>query len=433
MLLFWFRRDLRLHDNAGLFHALASGKPVLPLFIFDRAILAKLEDKADARVSFIHDTVTKMQRELEDSGSTLLVKYGEPLEVLSELLNKYEVEGIYTNRDYEPYAQERDKAMAELAQQHQVEFSTFKDQVIFEKSEIMTQSGTPYKVYTPYKNAWKKAFTSEMAAPYTCREYFRQLLPHFKTNLPTLQEIGFTRSKIEVPPHDLSPETLSAYHSTRNLPALDATSRLSPHLRFGTVSVREAVKEALAHNDVWLQELIWREFFMQLLFHFPASADSSFSPKFSSINWRNIEEEFQRWCEGTTGFPLVDAGMRELNETGFMHNRVRMVVASFLVKDLLIDWRWGEAYFAEKLLDYEQASNVGNWQWAAGTGADAQPYFRVFNPDSQINKFDKEYAYIKRWIPEYDTSSYPKPMLDHSLARDRALETYKKAIAEAGA
>lgn len=431
MILFWFRRDLRLHDNAGFFHALTSGKQVLPLFIFDRNILDKLNDKHDARVTFIHDTISEMHRKLEEQGNTLLVKYGKPPEVFEELLQQYEVEGVYTNRDYEPYAHTRDKQVYELLQQQGLVYKSFKDQVIFERSEIMSQSGTPYKVYTPYKKSWERAFSQTMVAPYPSEAHFDQLHRHRKTTVPALQSMGFAPSSIPTPSPRLAPEVLNSYHNTRNMPALDATSRLSPHLRFGTVSIRQAVQLALRHNDTWLQELIWREFFMQLLFHFPASADESFAPKFRNINWRNNEEEFKCWCDGSTGFPLVDAGMRELNKTGFMHNRVRMVVASFLVKDLLIDWRWGEAYFAEKLLDYEMASNVGNWQWAAGTGADANPYFRIFNPDSQIARFDRQYKYIKRWIPEYGTPSYPKPMTDHSMARDRALAVYKKAIAAA--
>ncbi|WP_347156725.1 cryptochrome/photolyase family protein [Pontibacter chitinilyticus] len=429
MLLFWFRRDLRLHDNTGLYHALASGKRVLPLFIFDSDILDQLNDRSDARVTFIHDTVLELHRQLEAQGSTLLVKQGKPLQVIRELLEAHEVEGIYANRDYEPYARERDAQVQELLQEKGLTLQLYKDQVIFEQMEILTQSGTPYKVYTPYKNAWKKAFTPEMASSYSTEKHIDHLLQHAATSVPSLQELGFESATIPVPEANLAAKTLQQYDSTRNLPALDATSRLSPHLRFGTVSVRQAVQIALQHNDTWLQELIWREFFMQLLFHFPVSAQESFAPKFRRIAWRNNEAEFQQWCEGKTGFPLVDAGMRELNATGFMHNRVRMVVASFLCKDLLIDWRWGEAYFAEKLLDYEQASNIGNWQWAAGTGADAQPWFRIFNPESQVKKFDKDYTYIRRWVPEYGTPAYPKPMVDHTAARNRALEVYKQGIA----
>ncbi|WP_439883431.1 cryptochrome/photolyase family protein [Pontibacter sp. MBLB2868] len=432
MLLFWFRRDLRLHDNAGFYHALTSGKKVLPLFIFDTDILAYLEDKADARITFIHDSVTEMHQKLQALGSTLLVKFGKPVEVIEQLTKEYDLDGIYTNRDYEPYARERDKQIYEKMQALGLAYTSFKDQVIFERNEIMTQGDTPYKVYTPYKNTWLKAFKNSMAEPCESEKHFDQLYQHKKTQVLSFKEIGFKKSDLQVPKPDLSAATLKRYDETRNLPALDATSHLSPHLRFGTTSIREAVKLALKHNGTWLQELIWREFFMQLLFHYPASAKDSFYPKFRQIEWRNDEAEFKRWCEGKTGFPLVDAGMRELNETGFMHNRVRMVVASFLIKDLLIDWRWGEAYFAEKLLDYEMSSNVGNWQWAAGTGADAQPYFRVFNPDSQIKKFDKDHVYIKRWVPEFGTTAYPKPMVDHNEARERAITAYKKSIAVIG-
>ncbi len=429
MVIFWFRRDLRLHDNAGLFQALTSGQPVLPLFIFDSDILEDLGDSKDPRVTFIHDTLREMHQQLERLDSALLVRYGKPLEVWPKLLEEYPVEAVYTNRDYEPYARKRDEQVAALLQAQGIPLRAFKDQVIFEQDEIMTKSGTPYKVYTPYKNSWLKAFTSSMAKPYPVQENLHQLIPHPKTNFPSLADIGFEASSIPTPAPKLAEEVLRQYDETRNLPALDATSRLSPHLRFGTVSVREAVALAVRHNDTWLQELIWREFFMQLLYHFPESAHESFSPKFRHIAWRNNEDEFQRWCAGNTGFALVDAGMRELNATGFMHNRVRMVVASFLVKDLLIDWRWGEAYFAEKLLDYEQASNVGNWQWAAGTGADAQPYFRIFNPESQVKKFDKDLVYSKRWVPDFGTPAYPAPMVNHAEARDRAIAAYKKSIA----
>ncbi|RIJ42009.1 cryptochrome/photolyase family protein [Pontibacter oryzae] len=431
MLLFWFRRDLRLHDNAGFSEALQSGHEVLPLFIFDKEILDKL-DADDARVTFIHAQISEMHRQLEKHGSTLLVKYGKPLDVLSELMQEYDLEGIYTNHDYEPYARHRDQQAQALMAKSNLAFETFKDQVIFEQDEILTKSGTPYKVYTPYKNAWLKAFDPAMAEPQQTEPYFEHLLKHKHTKIISLDQMGFKESALRVPSPDLRPDTLKDYDKTRDLPAKDATTHISAHLRFGTVSVREMVQLGLQYNDTWLQELIWREFFMQLLYHFPEEVDKSFAPKFRHIVWRNNEDEFEKWCLGKTGFPLVDAGMRELNQSGFMHNRVRMVVASFLVKDLLIDWRWGEAYFAEKLLDYEMSSNVGNWQWAAGTGADAQPYFRVFNPDSQVAKFDKQHAYIKRWVPEFGTPDYPKPMVDHSMARDRALQAFKDSIADSG-
>jgi deoxyribodipyrimidine photo-lyase len=427
--IFWFRRDLRLHDNAGLHEALRSGHAVLPVFIFDKHILDKLNDGQDARVTFIHKTISELRKELEASGGTLHVAFGDPVQVFQELTENHAIGAVYTNHDYEPYASERDRQVRDLLQRAGIAFHTYKDQVIFERDEIMTGSGTPYKVYTPYKNAWLRKFSQALLNPYPSKQHLDKLAKVTARAIPTLQEMGFEKSATRLPKPSLSPMLLENYAAKRDLPALDATSHVSPFLRFGLLSVREAVARAREHSEVWLQELIWREFFMQLLYHFPDSATNSFAPKFRHIRWRNNEEEFQQWCDGKTGFALVDAGMRQLNATGFMHNRVRMVVASFLVKDLLIDWRWGEAYFAEKLLDYEMSSNVGNWQWAAGTGADAQPYFRVFNPNSQVTKFDKEEAYIRQWIPEYGTDAYPKPMVDHAMARERAVAAFKKSIA----
>ncbi|MDX5419633.1 MAG: DNA photolyase family protein [Hymenobacteraceae bacterium] len=428
--IFWFRRDLRLEDNAALYKALRSGYPVLPIFIFDKLILDKLDDKQDARVTFIYETVSELRKELEANGGTLLVRYGDPVGILRDLIEERDVSAVYANHDYEPYARERDDQVQQLLEKQGIAFHTYKDQVIFERDEIMTGSGTPYKVYTPYKNAWLKKFKDDMLTPYPSQLHLDKLAKIKAGAIPSLKEMGFRKSDLEVPKQKLSKTVLEEYAAKRDLPALDATTHVSPYLRFGLVSVRSMVSKAFRHSDTWLQELIWREFFMQLLYHFPESATESFAPKFRHIRWRNNENEFQKWCEGKTGFPLVDAGMRQLNATGFMHNRVRMVVASFLVKDLLIDWRWGEAYFAEKLFDYEMSSNVGNWQWAAGTGADAQPYFRVFNPNSQVDKFDRDKVYIRRWVPEFETSDYPEPMVDHAMARDRAVSAFKKAIAE---
>lgn len=428
--IFWFRRDLRLEDNAALYKALRSGYPVLPIFIFDKLILDKLDDKQDARVTFIYETVSELRKELEANGGTLLVRYGDPVGILRDLIEERDVSAVYANHDYEPYARERDDQVQQLLEKQGIAFHTYKDQVIFERDEIMTGSGTPYKVYTPYKNAWLKKFKDDMLTPYPSQLHLDKLAKIKAGAIPSLKEMGFRKSDLEVPKQKLSKTVLEEYAAKRDLPALDATTHVSPYLRFGLVSVRSMVSKAFRHSDTWLQELIWREFFMQLLYHFPESATESFAPKFRHIRWRNNENEFQKWCEGKTGFPLVDAGMRQLNATGFMHNRVRMVVASFLVKDLLIDWRWGEAYFAEKLFDYEMSSNVGNWQWAAGTGADAQPYFRVFNPNSQVDKFDRHKVYIRRWVPEFETSDYPEPMVDHAMARDRAVSAFKKAIAE---
>ncbi|MFV8333689.1 cryptochrome/photolyase family protein [Flavobacterium sp. GSP14] len=422
--LFWFRRDLRLEDNIGLFHALKSPYPVLPIFIFDEAILNKLP-KNDARVSFIHENLSKINAQLEEIGSSLLVQKGETETVWQTLLTQYDVKEVFFNKDYEPYASKRDAAICELLEANHVVSYLFKDQVIFEEKEITKADGLPYTVYTPFKNKWLEKYKS--MAP--VQEYdATSLYANFHKNsfvMPTLNEIGFEESLIKVKPHNL--KFISNYQDTRDFPAMDKTSYLSPHLRFGTVSVRKLVNWAFHKNDVFLSELIWREFFMQILHSFPKVANRNFKSAYDGIQWRNDETDFKRWCSGNTGYPMVDAGMRQLNETGYMHNRVRMVVASFLCKHLLIEWQWGEAYFAEKLLDYEMSANVGNWQWAAGTGCDAAPYFRVFNPEIQQKKFDEKGVYIRKWIKEFDLG-YGKPMVEHAMARDRAIATYKAGI-----
>nr|WP_314839778.1 deoxyribodipyrimidine photo-lyase [uncultured Flavobacterium sp.] len=422
--LFWFRRDLRLDDNAGLFQALQSSKVVIPLFIFDDAILNKLPVN-DARVNFIHQSLSTIQDALAQIGSSLLVKKGQTHDVWKSLLEEYDIQNVFYNKDYEPYALERDAAICELLEQSNVKAQAFKDQVIFEEKEITKADGLPYTVYTPFKNKWLEKYKT--MAPVV--EYDTEsLYSNFHKNtyaMPSLAEIGFEKSAITVKPHNL--KFISNYQDTRDFPAMDKTSYLSPHLRFGTVSVRKLVNWAFHKNDVFLSELIWREFFMQILYSFPKVVNRNFKSAYDGIEWRNDEADFKRWCEGKTGYPMVDAGMRQLNETGYMHNRVRMVVASFLCKHLLIEWQWGEAYFAEKLLDYEMSANVGNWQWAAGTGCDAAPYFRVFNPDIQQKKFDEKGAYIRKWIKEFDLG-YGKPMVEHAMARDRAIATYKAGI-----
>lgn len=427
--IFWFRRDLRLQDNVGLDYALRGGQPVLPLFIFDPEILDSLP-KDDARVTFIHEQLQQMRCQLKDLSSSLAIYHGTPAEVFEGLLSEYNVQAVFANHDYEPYAGERDKRIAEILSEKNIEFQTFKDQVIFEKDEIVKGDGTPYVVYTPYMKMWKARFSkAEHLRDRDTRSYFNNLLSDPDLPNISLEEMGFAGSRIRVPDYNVSPQTIQQYENTRNFPAKEGTSRLGPHLRFGTVSIREIVRKAIAQqNEVFWQELIWREFFMQILWHFPHTLHKAFKPKYDRIQWRNNETEFELWKSGYTGYPLVDAGMRELNTTGYMHNRVRMLVASFLCKHLLIDWRWGEAYFAEKLLDYEMSSNVGNWQWAAGSGVDAAPYFRIFNPTTQIDKFDKEYRYIKKYVPEYVTPEYPVPMVDHKEARVRCLETYKIAL-----
>ncbi len=426
---FWFRRDLRLEDNSGLYHALKSSLPVLPIFIFDTEILSLLQ-KDDARVTFIHEQLKGLQEELKAYGSSLAVYFGKPQEIFKDLTTKYIIKNVFTNEDYEPYARQRDKEINDFLLAQQIGFYLYKDQVIFEKNEIVKKDGAPYVVYTPYMNVWKQKFkSSELRI--NDLENEANFLQNTELPFLELKDIGFEKSEITVPKFNLSQLTIKAYESQRNFPFLDSTSRIGPHLRFGTVSIRKVVMKAASDkNETFLQELIWREFFMQILYHFPNTVTGSFKPKYDLIPWRNKETEFELWKAGKTGFPLVDAGMRQLNNTGFMHNRVRMLVASFLCKHLLIDWRWGEAYFAEKLLDYELSSNVGNWQWAAGSGVDAAPYFRIFNPTTQIKDYDKDLKYIKKWVPEYDTPQYPEMIVDHKEARERALRVYKEALAE---
>ncbi|NRS89336.1 deoxyribodipyrimidine photo-lyase [Flavobacterium sp. 7E] len=421
---FWFRRDLRLEDNVGLFHALESDYPVIPLFIFDTAILESLA-KNDARVTFIYQTLEKINADLNAFNSALLVKNGETLAVWKSLFEAYDIQAIFFNKDYEPYAIKRDLAIADLALKNNGAVSAFKDQVIFEELEITKSDGLPYTIYTPFKNKWLDKFKQIGTFPdYSEEKQFSNFYPS-NFEFPTLEVIGFTESTIQVKPHNLT--KISNYDETRDFPALDSTSYLSPHLRFGTVSTRKLVTWANKKNAVFLSELIWREFFMQILFNFPKVMTNNFKSAYDGIEWRNNEEEFKKWCKGETGYPMVDAGMRQLNETGYMHNRVRMVVASFLCKHLLIQWQWGEAYFAEKLLDYDLSANVGNWQWAAGTGCDAAPYFRVFNPEIQLKKFDGKGVYIRQWIAEFDLG-YSEPMVEHAMARDRAISTYKAGI-----
>ncbi|WP_299520905.1 deoxyribodipyrimidine photo-lyase [Winogradskyella sp.] len=427
--IFWFRRDLRLEDNVGLYNALQSEYPVLPFFIFDSDILDKLP-KDDARVSFIHETLQNMRRKLQnDYDSSLAIYHGKPLEIYEQLVKDFDVNTVYTNHDYEPYATERDSEIKSFLTSKKIGMKTFKDQVIFEKDDIVKKDGNPYVVYTPYMRTWKERFKSIDFKFYLSEDYLEALIKIKDLPNVSLSDIGFEKSTQNVLPYEVNPKLIQEYEATRNFPAKDATSRLGPHLRFGTVSIRKMIEKAIAEkNEIFWQELIWREFFMQILWHFPHTKDQAFKSKYDRIQWRNNETEFKLWCEGKTGYPLVDAGMRQLNETGFMHNRVRMLVGSFLCKHLLIDWRWGEAYFAEKLHDYEMASNVGNWQWVAGSGVDASPYFRIFNPTSQIQKFDKNLEYIKKWAPDFQELTYPKPIVDHKIARKRCLEVYKSAL-----
>lgn len=423
----WFRRDLRTEDQTALFYSLQQEEQVLPLFIFDRHILDALEDKTDARVSFIHTQITRLKAFFEQQGSSMLVRYGHPEEIFQELLTEYEVQSVYTNRDYEPYAQSRDSQVEALLGEKNIPFLSFKDQVIFEPGEIVNGSGEFYKVFTPYSKNWLEKFRTTRVQPLPTANW-KNLVASPTLPMPSLTNMGFAPSPIEIPSSELDEEIVRHYEERRNFPAQRGTSRLGIHLRFGTLSIRKLALKASSLNATYMNELIWREFYAMILGNAPQVVDRAFKPQYDRIPWRNNEAEFDAWCAGTTGYPIVDAGMRELNATGFMHNRVRMIVASFLTKHLLIDWRWGEAYFAKKLLDFELASNNGGWQWAAGTGTDAQPYFRVFNPDSQTEKFDKDLTYIKKWIPEFGTAAYPKPIVDHKFARNRAIETYKKAL-----
>jgi len=425
---FWFRRDFRLEDNTGLYHALRGELPVLPLFIFDENILNKLDDRSDARVTFIYNEIRALKQKLEEHGSSLLVHFGKPEEVFLRIIKEYSIASVFTNHDYEPYARVRDAGIEKLLRDHGIVLKSFKDQVIFEQNEVIKDNGEPYTVFTPYSHKWKNKFRVTGIMNLPSQELLQNLFKTSPFHLPGISTIGFTRRESLIPPRIADLSVLKNYDKTRDFPALTGTSRLSVHLRFGTVSIRELVRKAAETNEIFLNELIWREFYMMILWHFPHVADQSFKKQYDNLQWKNDEKAFKSWCEGLTGYPIVDAGMRELNATGYMHNRLRMITASFLTKHLLTDWRWGEAYFAGKLLDYELASNNGGWQWAAGTGCDAAPYFRVFNPSIQAEKFDPEKRYIRKWVPEFESAAYPKPVVEHSTARDEAIRAYKKAL-----
>ena len=425
--IFWFRRDLRTEDNAGLFHALNAGLPVLPVFIFDTDILSQLNPN-DARVSFIYGQLLKLKNSFEKDGSSLKVFHGKPIEFFQQIMSEYTIDAVFTNRDYEPSARERDRKVKEFLEKKGIQFFDFKDQVIFDRNDIVKENGQPYTVFTPYLRKWKATFSDGAVNELPSQKLLRNLLKTKPFDFFTIEKMGFEVAKYTVPDFDISEEKLKNYARLRDFPAEDGTSKLSTHLRFGTVSIRKVTRLAAQSSEIFLNELIWRNFYMDILWHFPKIEKQSFKPEYDQIVWRNDEPEFEAWCRGETGYPLVDAGMRELNATGYMHNRVRMVTASFLTKHLLIDWRWGEAYFAEKLMDYDLAANNGGWQWAAGCGCDAVPYFRVFNPILQREKFDPENKYILKWIPEYDAAEYPKPMVDHAFARNRAIETYKRCL-----
>ena len=429
--LFWFRRDLRIHDNAGLYHALKGKFPVVPVFIFDKIILDKLENKKDKRVEFIRDVIIEIQNALLKENTSLEVYYGTPQEIFEKLIKEYDVQVVYTNHDYEPYAIERDSIIKKLLAEKNIDFKTYKDQVIFEKEEVLKDDGKPYTVYTPYCRKWKDTLTDFYLTSYPVEKYFKNFFNQSSQRIPSLKSMGFEETDKDFPSKEPCDELIKHYNKTRDLPALNGTSRLGIHLRFGTISIRETVVRARELNGTFLNELIWREFYMSILWHFTrVGHHKAFRPEYDNIKWRNNEEEFGKWCKGETGVPIVDAGMRQLNETGFMHNRVRMIVGSFLCKSLLIDWRWGEAYFAEKLLDFDLAANNGGWQWVSGSGCDAVPYFRIFNPELQTKKFDKDLKYISKWVPDFQEFNYPKPIVDHKEARERCLKTYKEALSQ---
>jgi len=426
--LFWFRRDLRLDDNCGLYHALKENERVLPVFIFDTDIPDGLEQLYDGRVEFIYNRLRQLKAHLEKQGTSLKILHGKPLDQFGLLIRDYPIEQVYFNHDYEPYAIARDLRIFQFLEKNHIQVKSFKDQAIFEKEEIVKKDGKPYTVYTPYMRKWKGQLGKDSTVRYAAMDYQQRFIKTKPYNFPSPDELGFKKTGMSFPPGELNEEVISNYHLNRDYPYLDGTTRLGMHLRFGTISIRQAVEKGLRLNETWLNELIWRDFYMMILWHFPHVTDQSFKPQYDEIEWRNDEKEFTAWCNGKTGYPIVDAGMRQLNQTGYMHNRIRMIVASFLTKHLLIDWRWGESYFAEKLLDYELASNNGGWQWAAGSGCDAAPYFRIFNPYRQTERFDPQYRYIEKWVPEFREPGYEKPIVSHKFARERALQVYGKAL-----
>jgi deoxyribodipyrimidine photo-lyase len=429
--IFWFRRDLRLRDNTALYHALRSNRQVLPIFIFDPQILDKLQNKSDRRVAFIHEALSDMQQELEQIGASLHVFHGSPTEIFFQLLATYKIESVFTNHDYEPYATQRDERVASLLKEHGAELLTFKDQVIFEKSEIVKDDGKPYTVFTPYSRKWKATLKDSDFASFPSEKHLHNIIKQAPVPIPSLEKLGFKASAEPFPKKKVEEELIVHYGEKRDFPSINGTSKLGVHFRFGTISIRKAAARAMQLSPVFLSELIWRDFYHMILWNFPqVGQHKAFKPAYDNIEWRNDEGQFEKWCEGNTGYPIVDAGMRELNATGFMHNRVRMIVASFLCKHLLLDWRLGEAYFAEKLLDFDLAANNGGWQWAAGSGCDAAPYFRIFNPYLQTKRFDPEFAYIKKWVPEFQEARYAKPIVVHEDARKRCLEVYGKALSK---
>ncbi|MCS7076212.1 MAG: DNA photolyase family protein [Bacteroidia bacterium] len=422
--IFWFRRDLRIYDNTALYHALSRDTQVLPIFIFDTNILDRLPSKQDRRVQFIYEAL----KEIKSQVPSLRIYHGKPIEIWQKIISEFKVESVFANHDYEPYARERDSLIQDFLKSKNIPFYTYKDQVIFEKDELLKEDGSPYTVYTPYMKKWRSKLKMEYLNPLPSEKlvynFYKQPAP-----FPKLQDIGFIPdNSFEFPKKEISSKIIQEYKQNRDIPGIQGTSRLSVHIRFGTRSVRELIRKAFTLSETWVNEMIWREFYMMILWHFPQVVEKAFKPEYDNIVWENNPEHFELWCQGKTGYPLVDAGMRELNATGYMHNRVRMVTASFLIKHLLIDWRWGEKYFAHKLLDFELSSNNGGWQWVAGSGCDGSPYFRVFNPVLQQQKFDPDLVYVKKWLPEYGTPEYPAPMIEHELAKKRVIERYSQVL-----
>ncbi len=426
--IFWFRRDLRIDDNKGLYNALNSGLKVLPIFIFDKSILDDLEDRSDARIIYIYNQLTLLNKKLLKYHSNISILYGDPLSVFKSLHKKYNIKAVYVNEDYEPYAISRDKQIKNFLNHNGIEFNQYKDHVIFHKSDILNNNDEPYKVFSAYKKRWFQKFDISELSHFPSEEILHNLYKNQNSQILQLRDIGFYSKDVQFPKNILDPSVIMKYTRNRDYPYIDGTSKLGVHLRHGSLSIRKALKFGLEYSGTWVNELIWREFYSMILYHFPAVITKSFKIKYDNIPWLNNKEDFEKWCNGQTGYPIVDAGMRQLNATGFMHNRARMITASFLTKHLLIDWRWGETYFAKKLLDYELASNNGGWQWSAGTGTDSQPYFRIFNPYNQTRTFDSKNLYIQKWLPEYDHNNYPKPIIDHTFARQRAINTYKNAL-----
>ncbi len=427
--IFWFRRDLRVEDNAALYYALQQQQNVLPIFIFDKNILDKLEDKTDKRVEFIYQTITQLKAALQQLGSDVKVFYDTPDKVFATLTENFNIIQVYANHDYETYGVERDERIGNFLLKKKISFHTYKDQVIFEKDEVIKDDGTPYTVFSPYARKWRAQLKPYFYKSYPTQKYFKNFATEKADPIISLTSMGFKASGVTFPTSQLNEEIAKKYTVQRDFPAIEGTTKLGLHLRFGTISIRQLTQKAIHLNETYLNELIWRDFYHMILHHFPhVGKGFSFKKNYDAIPWRNNMDDFEKWCKGETGYPIVDAGMRELNATGFMHNRVRMIVASFLTKHLLLDWRLGEAYFAQKLLDFDFAANNGGWQWASSSGCDAAPYFRIFNPALQTKKFDPELKYIRKWVPEFEDFNYTKPIVIHEEARKRCLEVYASAL-----